>query len=597
MFVPFRVWVGELKDTNVLRADVLAGITVAMVLIPQSMAYAQLAGLPPYYGLYAAFLPPMIAAIMGSSRQLQTGPVAVVSLLTAAALEPLASAGTEGYIAYAIMLALAVGLFQIALGVFRLGELVDFLSHPVVMGFTNAAALIIASSQLSKLFGVDVERSEYYLESVWRVFRAIAEQPRWPTVAMASTAFLTIVLLARFFPHVPGVLVAVVLTTLGSYGLGYQELGGAIVGSIPAGLPDFSVPRIDWNVLTQLISTALVIALVGFMEAISVAKAMAIRTKQRLNANQELMGQGIANVVSAFSHGYPVSGSFSRSAVNINNGAVTGFSSVITGAIVGVALLYLTPLLYHLPQATLAAVIIMAVIKLIRLKPIKHEWDVQPHDAIVSVTTFFLTILMAPHLDKGMLIGVMLSLGLYVWRTRRPYMAVLSRHADDTLRDATAHILPTCAHITVLRFDGPLYFANAGYFEDKVLERLAASPNMKYLLIDAEGISEIDATGEEMLHDLIVRLNRMGIELLVARAKTPLVSLFDRMHLTELIGSKTLFRTRTKALRYCWQNLIDQNSCEKQCPGDCPLNFNEHPVVLARSEPVQEEKPAPEDAK
>ena len=590
MLVPFRGWIGELKDAKVLRTDILAGITVAMVLIPQSMAYAQLAGLPPYYGLYASFLPPIVAAIMGSSRQLQTGPVAVVSLLTAAALEPLASSGTEGYIAYAILLAVMVGLFQITLGVFRLGELVDFLSHPVVMGFTNAAALIIATSQLSKLFGVEVERSEYYLESIWRVFLAIFEQPHMPTMAMAVIAFLIIGVIARYYPRVPGVLVAVVCTTLLSYVLGYNDEGGAIVGSIPAGLPDFSLPQVDWNVLTQLISTAFVISLVGFMEAISVAKAMAIRTKQRLDANQELFGQGISNVVSALSQGYPVSGSFSRSAVNFNSGAITGLSSVVTGAIVGVTLIFFTPLLYHLPQATLAAVIIMAVIKLIRIKPIKHEWDVQPHDAIVSVITFFLTILMAPHLDKGMLIGVMLSLGLYVWRSRRPHMAALSRHSDDTLRDARAHDLETCEHITVLRFDGPLYFANAGYFEDKVLERLTASPNLKYLLIDAEGINEIDATGEEMLHDLIVRLDKMGIEVVFARAKAPLVSMFNRMHLTELLGNKTQFRTRTSGLRYCWQNIIDQGICEKNCPGECPLNFNENPVVLTRSEPTESDK-------
>jgi SulP family sulfate permease len=227
----------------------------------------------------------------------------------------------------------------------------------------------------------------------------------------------------------------------------------------------------------------------------------------------------------------------------------------------------------------------MVVIKLIRLKPIIHEWDVQPHDAIVSVVTFFLTIMMAPHLDKGMLVGVMLSLGLYVWRSRRPHMAILSRHKDDTLRDAVAHILGTCDYITVLRFDGPLYFANAGYFEDKVLERLAVKPDIKYLLIDAEGINEVDATGEDMLHELITRLHKMGIEVVFARTKGPLVSMFNRMHLTELLGNKSHFRTRTKALTYCWQNILDADICHKDCPLECPLNFNESPVRLTKSPP------------
>lgn len=585
MFAPYRTWIGELRDSRVLRTDILSGITVAMVLVPQSMAYAQLAGLPAYFGLYASFLPPAIAAILGSSRQLQTGPVAVVSLLTAAALEPLASSGSEGYIAYAIMLAAMVGIFQLSLGIFRLGELVDFLSHPVVTGFTNAAAIIIATSQLSKLFGVNAIKTDHYLESVWLTVVAVTDHPHWPTLAMTVIAFLIIWFISRHYPRAPGVLVAVVFTTILSYLVGYKESGGAIVGSIPEGLPDFAVPEIDWHIASELVSTALVISLVGFMEAISIAKAMAIRTKQRLDANQELFGQGVSNIVSAFSQGYPVSGSFSRSAVNIDSGAITGFSSVITGCIVGATLLFFTPLLYHLPQATLAAVIIMAVIKLIRLKPIIHEWDVQPHDAIVSVVTFFLTIMMAPHLDKGMLVGVMLSLGLYVWRSRRPHMAILSRHKDDTLRDAVAHILGTCDYITVLRFDGPLYFANAGYFEDKVLERLAVKPDIKYLLIDAEGINEVDATGEDMLHELITRLNKMGIEVVFARAKGPLVSMFNRMHLTELLGNKSHFRTRTKALTYCWQNILDADICHKDCPLECPLNFNESPVRLTKSPP------------
>jgi SulP family sulfate permease len=589
MLVPFRSWIGELKDPQLLRRDVIAGFTVAMVLIPQSMAYAQLAGLPAHYGLYAAFLPPAIAALLGSSRQLQTGPVAVVSLLTAAALEPIASSNPEGYIAYAIMLALMVGIFQLLLGILRLGELVDFLSHPVVMGFTNAAALIIATTQMSKLFGVQVEKAEHFYQTIGLEVAAIANNTHWPTVAMAIIAILIIWHTGRHYPRAPGVLIAVAFTTLLSYLVDFSGKGGAIVGMVPDGLPQLSMPSIDYNVASQLISTAIVISLVGFMEAISIAKAMASRTKQRLDANQELFGQGVSNIVSAFSQSYPVSGSFSRSAVNINSGAVTGFSSIVTGAVVGIALLFFTPLLYHLPQSTLAAVIIMAVIRLIRIKPIKHEWDVQPHDAIVSVITFLLTIIMAPHLDKGMIIGVMLSLGLYVWRSRRPHVAILSRHADDTLRDAEAHILSTCDHISVLRFDGPLYFANTGYFENKVLERLAAKPNLKYLLVDAEGINEVDATGEEMLYELITRLNKMGIELVFARAKAPIVSMFDRMHLTELLGGKTQFRTRTKALTYCWQNIIDKDLCKKDCPLQCPLNFNNNPIPLTRAVPVSTE--------
>ncbi|MCG8336928.1 MAG: SulP family inorganic anion transporter, partial [Proteobacteria bacterium] len=268
--LPFRLWVGELRDRDVLRADIIAGITVAMVLVPQSMAYAQLAGLPAYYGLYASFLPPVLAALLGSSRQLQTGPVAVVSLLTAAALEPIASANPEGYIAYAVLLALMVGGFQLLLGMLRLGALVDFISHPVVVGFTNAAALIIATSQLDKIFGVSVEKGDFYLQSVWRVLVAITQDTHLPTLIMATAALMLIVVLVQRFPRLPAVLIAVVVTTTASYLLDYAGMGGAIVGTVPVGLPDIAVPAIDWGVASQLLSTALVISLVGFMEAISI---------------------------------------------------------------------------------------------------------------------------------------------------------------------------------------------------------------------------------------------------------------------------------------------------------------------------------------
>jgi len=594
MFFPFRTWIGELKNPTTLRADILAGLTVAMVLIPQSMAYAQLAGLPPYYGLYASFLPPIVAAVLGSSRQLGTGPVAVVSLLTAAALEPIAGANPEGYIAYAIMLAFMVGIFQLSLGLFKLGVLVDFLSHPVVMGFTNAGALIIATSQLSKLFGVTAETAEHYYETIWRVMVAITESTHWPTLAMAVIAISIMWYLSRNYPKVPNVLIAVAFTTVLSYYIGFQDMGGRIVGTIPEGMPPFSFPNFDMSVFGQLISAAVVIALIGFMEAISIAKAMAAQTRQRIDANQELFGQGWSNIVSGFSQGYPVSGSFSRSAVNINNGAITGFSSVVTGAMVGITLLFLTPLLYHLPQATLAAIIIMAVIKLIKFAPVKAAWRVQPHDAIVSVITFALTLIMAPHLDKGIIVGVLLSLGLYTWRSMRPRMAVLSRHADDTLRDAEVHILKTCDHISVLRFDGSLYFANSGYFENKVLERISVKPDLKYIMVDAEGINEIDATGEEMLHELTNRIGKQGIELVFARAKKPLIDVFNRTGLTEYLGGKTLFRTRTRALRYIWQNILDNDlcGCDCDCPRECPLNFNDNPVILEKSVPQAPEEEA-----
>ena len=699
--LPFTSWIGELRNPTTLRADLLAGITVALVLIPQSMAYAQLAGLPPYYGLYAAFLPPIVSALFGSSRQLANGPVAVVSLMTAAALEPLASSGSEGYIAYAILLALLVGGIQITLGLLRLGVLVNFLSHPVVLGFTNAAAIIIASSQLGKILGVSVEKAEHHYETVWNTLQAGFSDGHLPTLAMATLAFVIMIGLRRLDPRLPGVLIAVAITTAVSWFWGYEQRhrltpdqivssevrqllqdqfrlhgeilvaekqqtltekryldtleafgedapgtlaarhardvatsllqqkrqqyrddlselkalhfeltprkngtptklylrgtvpddittsddvwrlrdilddhtlsitsGGAVVGSVPGGLPDFQIPRLDWNVIAQLLSAALTIALIGFMEAIAIAKNMATRTRQRLDANQELVGQGMANLVGSLFQSYPVAGSFSRSAVNISAGARTGFSSVVTGLVVIVALLWLTPLLYHLPQATLAAVIMVAVIGLVRIAPIRHAWKAHKHDGFVAIITFVLTLLLAPHLDKGILIGVGLSLGLYLYRTMQPRVAVLSRYRDGSLRDIAVHKLKTCDNISVIRFDGSLYFANTGYFEDKILEKVALYPDLKFVIIDAEGINQIDATGEEMLVELSRRLSESGIELLFARMKRQFLDTLRRTGAIERLGEEHFFARVQNALDYAWDKLGDDHAAS------CPLRVS-----------------------
>ena len=698
-FLPFLVWLPELRDKHTLRADLIAGLTVALVLIPQSMAYAQLAGLPPYYGLYAAFLPPMVAALFGSSRQLATGPVAVVSLLTAAALEPIAAAGSNGYIAYAITLSLIVGLFQLGLGLLRLGVVVNFLSHPVIIGFTNAAAIIIATSQLDKIFGVRVEKAAHHYETVWNTVVAAAQQIHWPTFFIAVGAFGIMIVLRRINPRIPNVLIAVVVTTVLAWAIRFEHVetvsldriqsdavvevvrdeatlrrdlptldqaventnkkyreaialygqddsrtllaehawkqlrlrrdrriktikadvdelkktrfefvpgdqnqlgnfylrghvpkgnktdgsvwrirsvdgeklimngGGNVVGNIPKGLPSFAFPKFDLGVIFQLLSAAITISLLGFMEAISIAKAMATKTRQRLDANQELVGQGIGNILGSFSQSYPTSGSFSRSAVNIGAGAITGFSSVVTSIIVIVTLLWLTPLLYHLPQATLAAVIMVAVVGLINVKAMKHAWQANKQDGIVAVVSFALTLGFAPHLDKGILIGAGLALIMYLYRTMQPRVALLARHPDGTLRDAEAFGLETCANISVIRFDGSLYFANTSYFEDKVLERVAFRPNLRFMIIIGDGINQIDASGEEMITLLAERLEKAGITLLFTGLKKQVLEVFQRTGLYERLGAQRFFRTDDQALEYAWKQIGGNHEV------DCPLNI------------------------
>ena len=573
---PFKDWISDLRNPKILRADIVAGLTVALVLVPQSMAYAQLAGLPPYYGLYASFLPVAIASIFGSSRQLATGPVAVVSLLTAAALEPIASNDPTGYVAYAIMLAFLVGIFQLSLGLLRMGVLVDFLSHPVVTGFTNAAAIIIATSQLSKLFGVNVALAEHHYETIMNVLAESLVNTHSPTLLMGILAIFLILLTRKISAKYPAVLISVVITTVISWYIQFEtNYGGKVIGVVPDGLPTIQMPQIDLDQLINLGTVAIAISLIGFMEAISIAKAMATQTKQRLDADQELIGQGLSNIVSSFFQGYPVSGSFSRSAVNISAGAVTGFASVVTGLVVGITLLFLTPLLYHLPQATLAAVIITAVINLIKFKPIKYAWRVQKHDAIISIITFFVTLLLAPELELGIIVGIVLSLGSYCYRSMRPRIICLSKNNQGVFRNSDANNIPKCCSISVMRFDGPLIFTNAGHFENEVIERVATKPELRYFIIDAIAINEIDATGQEMLHSLSSRLYEQNINLFFARVHKPITKIFSDTGYSKGQWKNNFHRTIDDAIEYAWSDLGCTNVSPPFCKSEvCPMNRN-----------------------
>jgi len=563
-FLPFLRWFPMTGST--VKADFMAGITVALVLIPQSMAYAQLAGLPAYYGLYAAFLPVAVAALWGSSHQLGTGPVAVVSLLTASSLAVLAAPGSPDFVALAIMLALLVGVIQLLLGVFKLGVIVNFLSHPVIVGFTNAAAIIIGLSQVSKLFGVPMGRSEHFINDIIGVVKQIGDT-HLPTLAMGVAAIVLMWAIKRFKPQLPGVLIAVVLTTSLSWALGFEQtLGGKVVGSIPEGLPSLALPTLDMSRLHALLSAALVISLVGFMEAISIAKAIAAKTKQRLDPNQELIGQGLANIVGSMSQAFPVSGSFSRSAVNMGAGAKTGMSSVITALFVLITLLFLTPLLYHLPQAVLAAIIIMAVIGLVNFEAVQHAWHANKHDGVASLVTFVATLAAAPHLDNGIMVGAGLALILFLMRTMKPRVAQLGRFKDGTLRDIKVNPgIPTSEHVVAMRFDGQLYFANVSYFEDTILGALADHPDAKYFLVVGDGINQLDASGEEVIHHLVTRLKDAGVTLVFSGLKKQVLDVMRATGLFKAITQANIFATEDQALAAIYERLGDDAKDDLFC--------------------------------
>ncbi|WMP16056.1 SulP family inorganic anion transporter [Thiothrix lacustris] len=559
-FTPFKGWIAELKDPATLKADAMAGLTVALISIPQAMAYAQLGGLPPYIGLYASFLPVIIAALFGSSRQLSTGPVAMASLMSATAIQPYAAQGVDALIAYSAMLALMIGVFRLSLGLLRLGVVVDFLSHPVVLGFTNAGALIIATSQVPKIFGLNVKADQFphYYQYLLHTLESLP-QTHIQTFAMGGFALAALFVLKKYAPKLPGILITVVITTVMSWAMNYTALGGSVVGAIPSGLPTFSFPAVDFSFhnLSSLLVSAVVIGLMGLVEAISIAKAIASQTRQPWSVNQELVGQGLANITSGLFQGYVVSGSFSRSAVNFSSGARTGLASIITGVLVAVTLMFLTDMLFYLPQATLGAVIIMAVINLITIKPIKRAWRVERHDGIAAVVTFLATLLFAPHLEVGILSGILLSLGLFLYRTMRPRFVEVARHEDGTMREACLHGLQTSDSVVVYRFDGDLYFANTGYLEGKMLNNIASKPKLKVLVLDMEGVGRVDATGDAMLEKMVDRLRATGIDFYLARTKLDVYEAFQRSGLAAHIGKEHFFRERKYAMQYAKDKLGD----------------------------------------
>lgn len=547
-FVPFLDWIFELKKPEILKADIIAGITVALVLIPQSMAYAQLAGLPPQMGLYAAFLVPIVAALFGSSRQLQNGPVAIISLMTAAALIPLGLEPAQ-YIAYAAMIAILAGIMQVVLGLLRLGVLVDFLSHPVVIGFTNAAAIVISSLQLGKLLGIDVESGSHLYETLWNLLKAIPNETHIPTLMMGVFSLLLLLGFKKFTPRLPGILFTVVISILVSWAIGYDGMGGKIVAEVNSGLPAFKIPSINPDDLSSLLLPAFMIALLSFVEAFSIAKAVASKTRQHLSADQEMVGKGLANLVAGVTQGYAVSGSFSRTAVAFDAGAKTGFAAIVSGIIVGITLLFLTPLLYYLPVATLAAVIIIAVIGLIHFEPFKHAWKVNPHDGFVTMAVFFSTLYFAPHLEWGIFIGIGLSLLFYLYRTMTPHFAEVSLTEEGVYRDARLHALKTSKTVAFYRYDGDLYFANAGYLERKMLNAVADKPELKVLVLDLEAVDQIDATGEEMLSHMAERLEEAGIDFNISRIKFKVEDALKRSGLYSKIGAGHFFDKRARAIK------------------------------------------------
>ncbi len=533
--IPAVGWLRRYKRED-LSGDFSAGLIVAVMLIPQGMAYAMLAGLPPVVGLYASTIPLILYALFGSSRHLAVGPVALVSLLTLTGVSALAKPGSGEFIALAALLALMVGVIQFGLGLLRAGFVVNFLSHAVISGFTSAAAIVIGLSQLKHLLGVDLESTHSVFILLWNAAQKLGEV-NLITLAIGLASIATLVLFRKVAPRFPAPLLVVTLSALAVYVFGLQDRGVGIVGDVPQGVPSFALPAFGLDSVTSLLTIALTISFVGFMESIAVAKSIANREKYKVDANKELVGLGLANVAGSMFSAYPVTGGFSRSAVNYQSGARTPLASIITAVLIVMTLLFFTPLFYYLPNAVLAAIVMVAVYGLIDfMEPVKL-FKVKKVDGWTLLITFAATLLIG--IEQGILVGVAFSLALFIWRSAYPHTTEVGYlPEEDVFRNVTRYPeAQTFPNTLVVRVDASLYFANAAFWENWLNDAVLDRPELQYIILDFSAVNDIDAVALQTLEDLMESLKERDIEVHIAGMKGPVRDIVQRAGWNKKFGT------------------------------------------------------------
>jgi SulP family sulfate permease len=550
-----------LYSRDSLGRDLVASLIVTIMLVPQSLAYAMLAGLPPQVGLYASILPLVAYAVFGTSRTLAVGPVAVVSLMTAAAVGNIAAQGSMAYVEAAVVLAFLSGLLLIGMAVLRLGFLANFLSHPVISGFISASGVLIAAGQAKHILGIQAG-GDTLPELLTEVLALVLETNSYTlVVGISSLAFLFWVrrglkpllrqagipagaadLLAKAGP-----VAAIVLSVLAVLAFGLGEKGVKLVGNIPAGLPPFALPSFDAGLWLQLLPAALLISLVGFVESISVAQTLAAKRRQRIDANQEFVGLGSANIAAALSGGFPVTGGFARSVVNFDAGAQTPLAGAYTAVGILAATVFLTPLFRLLPQAVLAAAIIVAVLSLVDLSAIRRTWRYSKADFAAMAATMVLVLSVG--VEAGILAGVFVSVLLMLWRSSRPHMAIVGQvPGTEHFRNVDRHAVITHPELLTIRVDESLYFANARYLEDAVYDQAAARPQLKNVVLMCSAVNFIDASALESLESLAHRLEAAGLSFHLSEVKGPVMDALKRSDFFEHFNGR-VFLSQFEAMQ------------------------------------------------
>jgi len=544
-YFPILEW-GRTYNRGVLSSDLMAAVIVTIMLIPQSLAYAMLAGLPPVVGLYASIMPLVLYAVFGTSRTLAVGPVAVISLMTASAVGTVAEAGSAAYLEAAVTLAALSGVMLAVMGLLRLGFLANLLSHPVISGFITASGILIATSQLKHILGIRGE-GETWPEMLHGLFGSLgAINPATVAIGVPALAFLFWVRKglkpalqalgmsprAADMSAKAGPVVAVALTILAVVGFDLGNKGVSVVGAVPQGLPPFSLPSTDLGLIQQLWVPALLISIIGFVESVSVAQTLAAKRRQRISPDQELIGLGAANIGSALSGGYPVTGGFARSVVNFDAGAQTPAAGAFTAVGIALASLYLTPLLFHLPVATLAATIIVAVLSLVDFKTPRLLWAYSKADFSAHAATIIVTLVAG--VELGVIAGVVVGLLLYLWRASRPHAAIVGRvPGTEHFRNIERHKVITLPHLLNLRIDESLTYLNARWLEEYVLELVAERPALRHVVLMFSAVNMVDASGLESLEAINHRLGDAGVGLHLSEVKGPVMDRLQRSHLLD----------------------------------------------------------------
>lgn len=554
-YLPALLWLPH-YNRRLLGSDLMAGVIVTLMVIPQSMAYAMLAGLPAVVGLYASLLPAIAYALLGTSRTLAVGPVAIIGLMTGAALSRIAVPGSQEYLEAAWHLSLLSGGMLVVMGVLRMGFFANFLSHPVIGGFLSASGLLIAISQLSHLLGV--EASGYTALTLLTSLAAHLTDLHAPTMALGLSSLAWLIALRRWGRRAlirlglpkglitltlrSGPVLAVIITTLLSAWLGLGERGVAVVGEIPAGLPPLTLPLPDLSLWHSLWIPALLISVVGFVESISMAQLMAARRRERIVPNQELISLGGANLAAAFTAGMPVTGGLSRTVINADAGSRTPMAGAFAALGIGLITLWLTPWLYHLPVATLAATITMAVLTLVDIALIRRTWRYSRSDFSAMAVTMLMTLLEG--VEAGILCGVALSIALFLYRTSRPHSALVGRiPGTEHFRNSIRHTTETADHLALLRIDESLYFANARYLEDTVQALVSKRPELEHVVLICSAVNLIDASALESLDTINNRLKEARVTLHLAEVKGPVMDRLKNSDFLDALSGRVFLST------------------------------------------------------